>query len=86
MITKTRQVVNAIGKTGAVFNDKLADGRRSLKVWGWTHADYVLAANKLREMGCTVKIVAVQRRIKKMFLSRRVTRLSRRVTRLHVWE
>lgn len=79
MITKTRQVVNAIGKAGAVFNDKLSDGRRSLKVWGWTYDDYVLAASKLREMGCTVKIVAVQHRNKKMFLSRRVTRL-------HVWE
>ncbi len=75
MVTKTRQVVNEIGNAGMVFNDKLADGRRSLKVWGWTREQYVLAANKLREMGCKVEVVNLKRRNRNKMLSRVVIRL-----------
>ena len=42
-ITKTTQVARKImnkGKGTYLFNDRLVDGRRSLKVWGWTDSDY----------------------------------------------
>ncbi len=61
MATKTRTIVNAVcltsGRGHTVFNDKLTNGERSVKVWGWTGADYAEAASMLREAGCTVKIV-----------------------------
>lgn len=75
MVTKTRQVVNEIGNAGVVFNDKLADGRRSLKVWGWTRSEYVLAANKLREMGCKVEVVNFKRRVPGRAMSKVTIRL-----------
>ena len=58
--TKTRQVARKIisakdpKKSFVVFNDRLADGRRSLKVWGWNETDYTKAAKMLKAMGCKV--------------------------------
>lgn len=60
-ITKTRTIVNAfIAMTNRgrhVFNDKLIDGRRSVKVWGWEHPDYERVRDMLIDAGCTVKLV-----------------------------
>ncbi len=36
MITKTTKAVRQVGGAVIYFNDKLKDGRRSLKVWNWT--------------------------------------------------
>lgn len=55
--TKTRQVANLIGKGHMIFNDKLADGTRSLKVWGWKEAEYELAKKMLEMAGCQVKFI-----------------------------
>ena len=59
-ITKTTRVATAVSKlTGRgwiKFNDKLKDGRRSLKVLGWTDDDYEQAAKLLRVMGCDVSM------------------------------
>ena len=59
-ITKTRLVVNAVNMikdgwtdSSGVFIDRLKDGRRSLKVWGWTSDEYIRAVHLLKQMGCT---------------------------------
>ena len=39
-----------------IYNDRLKDGRRSLKVRGWNSADYREAASILKLLGCTVEI------------------------------
>jgi hypothetical protein len=59
--TKTRKVAQVLSKaTGRghmIFNDRLANGTRSLKVWGWTGQDYIAAQELLRGMGCKVELV-----------------------------
>jgi hypothetical protein len=58
--TKTRAVARALlteGKGWFIFNDKLADGTRSLKVWGWAAQDYTTAQAMLEAWGCKVKLV-----------------------------
>lgn len=56
MITKTRQAANTVGIRGLVFNDRLKDGRRSLKVTHWSHGQYYECAEILRRQGCKVVI------------------------------
>ena len=61
MRTKTMavaQVLCGTNKRGtAVFNDKLADGTRSLKVWHWLKEDYEAAKAMLELWGCKVALV-----------------------------
>jgi len=40
-----------------IFNDRLVDGSRSVKVWGWTHKDYVAALEVLRAAGFRGRVV-----------------------------
>lgn len=65
MITTTTKVAKKIIKTGKgrnIFNDKLVDGRRSLKVWGWDTTEYLKAKRKLEKKGCVVEVVSVKHR------------------------
>ncbi len=59
--TKTRKVArimcDSTGRGHWIFNDKLADGTRSLKDWGWTQADYTDAKGFLEGLGCKVTLV-----------------------------
>ena len=61
MRTKTRATAQALSKsTGrghVIFNDRLADGTRSLKVRGWAREDYKVAKAMLELWGCKVKVV-----------------------------
>ena len=61
MQTKTgsiaRAVIHMTGRGFCVFNDRLADGRRSLKVWGWTDRDYETARELLTRAKCQVTVV-----------------------------
>ncbi len=61
MRTKTMavaQIVSGTNKRGtAIFNDKLADGTRSLKVWHWLKEDYEQAKAMLELWGCKVKMI-----------------------------
>jgi hypothetical protein len=61
MATKTNTIARAVialtGRGHAVFNDRLADGRRSLKVWGWTEQDYHEAHALLTRAGCRATVV-----------------------------
>jgi hypothetical protein len=58
MLTKTGAIARAViamtGRGHMVFNDRLKDGRRSLKVWGWTNKDYETARELLTRAGCQV--------------------------------
>ena len=45
------------GTDEIIFNDKLVDGRRSIKVQGWSNADYKHAKRVLELEGFHVKIV-----------------------------
>ena len=75
--TLTRKAVNQIGGAGVVFNDRLEDGTRSLKVWGWTYDKYEKCAELLTSQGCKVSIV--------QFTKTRY-KTKKTVTRLHVIE
>jgi hypothetical protein len=63
MITKTFKAASAIrtltGNGSVIFNDRLVDGKRSLKVWGWTYAEYLQTAQILERQGCKVEFVQV---------------------------
>lgn len=73
-----RSVINKTGHGTTIFNDRLVDGRRSLKVWGWSLGDYYLAKSGLESLGCSVKV--------RQFATRQTGRLRRQQTRLHVTE
>ncbi len=61
-VTQTMKVATAVceltGRGWMKFNDKLKDGRRSLKVFGWDYNDYKSAEMVLKVMGCEVEFVA----------------------------
>ena len=60
-ITLTNKVARVVmattGKGTCIFNDKLVDGTRSLKVWGWTRGEYFQAKQLLEQAGCEAEIV-----------------------------
>ena len=58
MASKITQLIRAqAGKSRRVYNDKLADGTRSVKVRGWRKDDYKLAKSTLEAEGYEVKLV-----------------------------
>lgn len=57
--TKTGRVARELSKDGFIFNDRLRDGRRSLKVWGWSEQQYLCAKERLEALDCTVEVVRV---------------------------
>ena len=65
MSTKTRLVARTVcdltDRGHVIYNDKMADGRRSLKVWGWGEDEYYRAKSLLEVMGCNVKLVVNER-------------------------
>lgn len=61
-VTLTRQAVNHVNRKfnitpAGVFIDKLNDGQRSLKVWGWNALAYAAAVDFLLDRGCKVHVV-----------------------------
>jgi hypothetical protein len=81
--TKTMAVAKVVcganGRGHMIFNDKLVDGTRSLKVWGWCKEDYEQAQRMLDLLGCDAKVV----QFTKYFARANTTKT---VTRLHVKE
>ena len=58
MASKLNRLIRAqAGKSRRVYNDKLADGTRSVKVRGWRKGDYKLAKSTLEAEGYEVKLV-----------------------------
>ena len=72
---KVARVIMANGRGTMMFNDKLVDGTRSLKVWGWTGGDYMMAKQLLEQIGCRADIVTFRKQYSKKMQ-----------TRLHVTE
>jgi hypothetical protein len=83
MITKTTTVAKLLGATNfghGAFNDKLKDGRRSLKVYGWSREKYEQAATMLRALGCEAEVVT--RKTSSIWPGQR----RHSITRMHVKE
>jgi hypothetical protein len=61
-ITTARKVVRALcdlkGTSPTIFNDRLKDGTRSVKVLGWTYEDYMLARDALDDLNIRSTIVS----------------------------
>jgi hypothetical protein len=54
MATKTMKIVRGLaGKDATIFNDKCANGDRSIKVWRWDVEDYLYAKTELVAAGLT---------------------------------
>jgi hypothetical protein len=85
-ITNTRIIVSAcklvLKKGTVIFNDKLKDGRRSVKVWGWDYPDYQQCQDMLVKAGYDARIIKKSRKFYN-WLGKRVIR---EVTRIHVNE
>lgn len=82
--TLTRRVAKFVckesGRGTMIFNDKLVDGTRSLKVWGWDDGDYMQALMLIEKFGFKAELVKTP-----FYYDARVGR-TRRSTRLHVNE
>ena len=62
MITPASKLMRKLAGNGAtIFNDKLVDGRRSYKVWGWKEADYEAAAHEMSCIGVSACVVVSHR-------------------------
>ncbi len=60
MITETCKIVKSVAKTvknTTIFNDKLVDGTRSVKVWGFGAAEYKRCQTLLEAAGFKVKLI-----------------------------
>lgn len=61
MSTQTTRIARIVmkksNKGSMIFNDRLADGRRSLKVWGWDLPQYERCQELLKKEGFTSEIV-----------------------------
>jgi hypothetical protein len=58
MVSKSTQIIRKLaGDKATIFNDKLADGRRSYKVWGWDYLDYEKAWAYLVQGGIKSEVV-----------------------------
>ena len=58
--TSTKIMRELAGKNATVFNDKMADGRRSYKVWGWKYLDYEKAWAHLLKAGIKSEVVVAR--------------------------
>ena len=56
-----RQHMKKVGKGNMLFNDRLVDGRRSLKVWGWGLPQYESFQRLLKTEGLNSEIISKQR-------------------------
>jgi hypothetical protein len=67
-----------------VFNDKMKNGGRSIKVWQWNRSDYEFAANLLRKAGCRVVVKQYVYQYPRWMNTDETKTFT--VTRLHVFE
>ena len=58
MILESTKVIRKLaGPIPIIFNDRLIDGTRSYKIWGWDLPDYNRALQALKSAGFTAKLV-----------------------------
>lgn len=83
-ITETRKLARRHMKTtnrgSVIFNDRLVDGSRSLKVWGWELPQYESFQQVLKGAGLRSDIVEMER-LGNPYTKQRVMRY-----RIHVYE
>lgn len=82
-VTKTRRLVRQhIKKVGGstIFNDRLVDGKRSVKVWGWGLRQYESFQRLLKAEGLVSEIVEFTRSGPAWNGGGRIQH------RIHVWE
>lgn len=53
-----RQHMKTTNKGSTIFNDRLVDGRRSLKVWGWSLPQYESFQRVLKQAGLNSVIIS----------------------------
>lgn len=57
-ITQTTRIARELaGPRATIFNDRMVDGRRSLKVWGWKLHDYRECQRLLEAAGHKVEMI-----------------------------
>lgn len=62
-VTETRRLARRhVGRGSTIFNDRLVDGRRSLKVWGWGLSQYESFQRVLKDAGLNSEIVSTPKR------------------------
>ena len=57
MLKIVEVVRTVVGKDAVLFNDRLKDGTRSVKVWGWSIGAANAVAVLLRQQGRKVRLV-----------------------------
>jgi len=62
VILESSKIIRKLaGPMLTIFNDRLVDGTRSYKVWGWDLPDYNRALQALKSAGFTTKLVLFER-------------------------
>jgi hypothetical protein len=58
MVLESTKIIRKLaGPMPIIFNDRLVDGTRSYKIWGWNLSDYNRALQALKSAGFTTKLV-----------------------------
>ena len=58
MVLESTKIIRKLaGPMPIIFNDRLVDGTRSYKIWGWDLPDYNRALQALKSAGFTAKLV-----------------------------
>lgn len=58
MVLESSKIIRKLaGPLATIFNDRLVDGTRSYKVWGWDVPDYAKALHALKSSGFSAKLV-----------------------------
>ena len=58
MVLESSKIIRKLaGPLATIFNDRLVDGTRSYKVWGWDVPDYAKALHTLKSSGFSAKLV-----------------------------
>jgi len=58
MVLESTKIIRKLaGPMPIIFNDRLVDGTRSYKIWGWDLPDYNRALQALKSAGFTTKLV-----------------------------
>ena len=57
MYPSSKIVRQLAGSTARIFNDKLVNGVRSYKVWGWAQSDYERCVSMLQANGIAATLI-----------------------------
>lgn len=57
VLESTKLIRKLAGPNLVIFNDRLIDGTRSYKVWGWGESDYEHAVLALKDAGFDAELI-----------------------------